>query len=273
VTVVFPSPEISRTIANKFNGKHRGKFDIRIQNSFRPDQHSPSRPPGELSLRHPQDDSPTSISPFAKGSLVQDWKMLTVIPEVPPGLTVLSLRYNALSEFSVHIETLTHLDLTGNDLTQIVSLKNTQLTTLSLSHNFLEHLPELPLSITTIEASYCRLVDLDDSIQAASRLRTLDISFNKITRIPALPQKIRVLRADHNAVAVIDDGSPLTFLEEITLDHNKLQTIPASLNRQIASASLLWNSLPAVSLAWFRDSVSSINLSGNALEAIPPELF
>jgi Leucine-rich repeat (LRR) protein len=87
----------------------------------------------------------------------------------------LSLRYNSLSEFSTKLELLTHLDLTGNDLTHVISLQNfPRLTTAHLWHNFLEHLPEFSPSIVTFRAAYCRLLDIHPSIETASKLLTLN---------------------------------------------------------------------------------------------------
>jgi serine/threonine protein phosphatase PrpC len=268
VTLTFPSPEFLTSALSKCSSKRRGKFDLSFPNGsrFTLSSHFP-----EIKFRPQQDDISRSANKYSQGHFISDWQEPSPIP---PSTVFLSLRYNFLSEFSFPLPSLTHLDLTGNNLTRIISLTNfPSLNTVFLSHNFLEHLPEFSPSIVTFRASYCRLVDVHPSIINASKLLIFDISFNQITKIPALPSQIRDFLADHNVIQSIEETARLKDLDEITLNDNQIETIPTCFNGRLSNNSLRLNQLKNFSVSWFSDSITTINLSQNLIESIPIEVF
>ena len=121
---------------------------------------------------------------------------ITSIVGIPDSLERLSCPRNLLIELGHLPESLTHLEIDGNYLTDIDVSSLLELQVLNIAHNYLTHLSELPISLLEIECNNNKLTNID--LRGLDDLNRLIVSNNRITVIENLPGKIVDFQFDNN---------------------------------------------------------------------------
>ncbi|RHW69188.1 leucine-rich repeat protein (LRRP) [Trypanosoma brucei equiperdum] len=112
------------------------------------------------------------------------------------------------------IEKLLHLDA-------LVSL-----TSLDVSHNRINVVGTLPITITRLNLSNNGLVTLDN-VGALRNLRELDVSHNRLDSFIGLRSisTLQILRADNNRIFSVSELGCMTSLHFLSLDHNVIRNV------------------------------------------------
>ena len=121
---------------------------------------------------------------------------ITSIVGIPDSLERLSCQRNLLIELNHLPESMTHLEIEGNYLTDIDVSSLIELQVLNIAHNYLTHLSELPISLLELECNNNKLTDID--LRGLEELNRLIVSNNRITVIENLPDKIVDFQFDNN---------------------------------------------------------------------------
>ena len=93
--------------------------------------------------------------------------------------------------------------------------------TLMVSDNYLTSLPNLPSTLTWLDATANCLLTLPDPMPP--HLESLYVSFNKIQTIPDMPSSLKLLSADHNPILQIGELPGIVILK---LTDNALKYLP-----------------------------------------------
>lgn len=275
VTIVFPTIEAADKFASKSLGKKLTKKKLRCARSIRPDSHSLSRTPGAVKLKVQQDDVPYTFNPWSKNIFQRDWSELSEVPDIPEVTVKVSLRYNLLTSFELALQNVESINLTGNNLKHMISMKNfPKLSLLVISHNLLEKLPEFSETVTTVDASYNNLIEIDSSVSLAKSLTMLDVSHNQISSIPVLPKELKRFHAHFNQIERFEgEDQHLPMLEDVTLWRNKITKIPRCFSERVGETTLAFNQLTQIDLSALVTKIQKLNLCHCELDSVPPELF
>ncbi|XP_075052144.1 opticin [Mixophyes fleayi] len=167
---------------------------------------------------------------------------LTTIPSLPKETTYLYARFNKISQIRTKdfagLNKLKHVDLSSNFLSKIDDDAFHLLPSLQeliLTENQLRGLPELPSSLTKLDAQLNQLQNSGirtESFKDLTKLQFLYLSNNKLDYVPvSLPVSLRSLHLQNNNIQTIHkdtfcDSRDLTFirrvLEDIRLDANPI---------------------------------------------------
>lgn len=129
-----------------------------------------------------------------------------------------------------------HLDLSSCLLEAVPQavyhlLRNTELSTLDLSHNALTIISKkLPLKfpkVTGLNVSDNKVEKLPDEINEMTLLETLNVSHNQLSTLPESfyeLQALRILDLSHNGITDLDESKlcGMPGIQEINLEHNPL---------------------------------------------------
>jgi Leucine-rich repeat (LRR) protein len=184
-------------------------------------------------------------------------------------------QFHELPKVLLSLKQLTHLHMSAQNSPhlQVTNLKHwPELRILSLASNKLEHLPELPDLLVSLDFSNNRLTDVSPLVDCI-QLETVLLSWNLLEDIPTLFQAdhLRLLACDHNKLSDWPDLPP--SLLDLRLAHNRLPSIPPTVS-QLSRLEVLdighnalndW--LP--STLGFMSSLKSLKLEGNSLQSLP----
>lgn len=274
VTVVLESTESAKKFSTENFNHTIPDTNINFHYSFRINDCSLNLQHTEEVVQKPQvDDVPPDFNPFTKNYFISDWNHFNDLKNIPEDSILINLRYNEIESFDIAFESLTTLNLIGNNLKYMISLtKLPNLQNLNISFNCLQHLPSFSEAISNIDASYNQLVDIDSSIINARSLTIFNVSHNQIKIVPPLPPDIKRLYLNSNHIEKLDLVSISHRLSEFKIDNNKLTDIPA-LEQKIPTQNLSFNSFNMFNLSVLGSNIREVNLCMCNLTEFPAKAF
>ncbi|KAL1924291.1 uncharacterized protein VTP21DRAFT_7326 [Calcarisporiella thermophila] len=200
--------------------------------------------------------------------------------------TSLILRRRRLTSPPLIPHTITHLDLSRNQLDALPSLgRLAHLTHLNLANNAFLVLPELPPSLTSLDMSHNRLEFLHpDRFLHLGRLKALRLCGNKITTLPETMCALGAMEClilgsvyGGNHIAAIPEECFVGWgaLRELDLSHNRLLSLPPTIAylSSVESLNLSHNRLQHLpSAIGSLHRLRWLNLRGNRLTRLPTEI-
>lgn len=202
-----------------------------------------------------------------------------------PSLESLFLTDNTLTDLNlvVNCPTLTHLDLSSNQLSRVSQGLGqlTALTDLRLSSNSLNSLPSIAMSnLRNLQSLYLSGNSfLTFPIITSTQLRQLYLDKNSLLAIPSDLSHLKylsVLNLSHNKIAILPKAmANLVNLKELYLKKNLISEIPNWLLclSKLQRFDLSENNLTVLGYALSQmPSLRSLDVSSNQLTALPPAL-
>ncbi|KAK2945815.1 putative Leucine-rich repeat protein soc-2 like protein [Blattamonas nauphoetae] len=188
---------------------------------------------------------------------------------------------------------MTICSLSNNTLASLPpSFFSHHLTTLNLSHNAFDSIPE-PVyhlhNLTILDLSFNRIKTISKTVSSLTRLTKLNLSFNKIETVPSsLFQLIQLkhLSLSHNLLRQLPTEQPFTTIADciallfvqnshrLVPDHvlNSTHNLtPISPLEKLLLACNLFDSVPILVVRF--NKLHTITLAGNSITALPPHFF
>lgn len=143
------------------------------------------------------------------------------------------------------LDKLQTLNLTANGITKLPDgIKSSKLTSLYINENQISELPELPISLITLDAIKCLFTELPPQLMSLTRLasinfannkiekigqfpqaRHISLSCNKITEVAEVPESVTFLDLAHNEIKELTIGGDFSMLQELDVSHNKIEKL------------------------------------------------
>lgn len=209
-------------------------------------------------------------------SLNIDFNRLTSFNDILPKLTKLSLNLNNIDKFGMNssFPSLTFLDLSRNKLKSLpdLSIICPKLETICLSHNLLNEFPKLPACISEVLIDNNKIKELPQFALDLPNITFLDLSFNEVTFLSPLPLTIVTLIATNNHLKNISP-SETPNLTIVNLSFNNLKIMPQFIRNKIKEIKLQYNNIESFNRFIYSNELRYINLKGNKIAEVPPEIF
>ncbi|OHT17443.1 hypothetical protein TRFO_12409 [Tritrichomonas foetus] len=222
---------------------------------------------------------------------------LTKIPKIPNNVTQIFLGCNQINEFFIQHQELISLSLSHNALQSIdansrleklvtldisrnkikklpdFSLVTPNLFNLDASYNLITEFPKLSNSIKRIYIQYNKIREIPDFVFEYHSLFYLNIQHNCLEKISSLPLSIQTLLLTHNNIKEIPNEIDTPELSSLSFTDNKLTYIPKFVCSQLLDLSFFKNRIKFIDITTFCENISTLDLSNNNIETIPPQLF
>jgi len=228
-------------------------------------------------------DDPKSAADGAKVDC--SGQSLTELPAIPPATTVLDCSGNGLAALPTSIGSLgklTELDANGNGLTVLpAEIANCEaLEKLLVYANQLKELPaKLPPNISELNLFNNKLKKLPPTIGELTELEEVNLAANKLMMTTdamfASWSKVTVLNMYDNNLVRFGSLAPLTALQELRLNGNNLEEMPAlGTHKSLTIIEIHKNRIAAIPDDYFdaTPALERLSVWGNMLSALSPSL-
>ena len=208
--------------------------------------------------------------------LTMDFNRITSITYGLPKLTKLCLNMNQISSISkdVVFPALTTLDISRNQLESLpdLSVFSPVLEQIDASFNQISELPKLPPSISDLRFSKNLIEKLPDNLDEYTNLTYIDFSCNKLKYVGKLPFTIQSVILFDNQIEKIEDCET-PDLHALEISRNCLEQYPAFRINEITELSLFSNHLRELRADCFYEKIYKLDVSDNQLTHLPADLF
>lgn len=220
-----------------------------------------------LTLENNRIESTSSISLTSLPTLSMSNNDLQKIPHFTNSLiTVFNGSYNKIHEININdfSQTITQLDLSGNDIEKIPNqlfmlpeLKNlsvfsnkiteipieisiSQIQILNISRNPIKTLPKLPQTLGLLIAHDCLFDEIPVSVSSLTRIASIDFTNNKIKTVPFLPNAESLFLSCNE---ITEFPVILDNIREIDVSHNKIKHVNINHNHMYLNEMNISNNL------------------------------
>jgi Leucine-rich repeat (LRR) protein len=208
---------------------------------------------------------------YDEGKLDLSNRNITSIKDTvfPQSLTVLDISGNQITSLEGLPPSLTVLDISRNQIKSLEGLPPS-LTELYIYNNQIKSLEGLPPSLTELyiwNNQITSLVSPQGEMFLPPSLTVLDISRNQIKSLEGLPQSLTVLKIWNNQIKSLEGLPP--SLTELYIWNNQitsLEGLPQSLTELYISRNRI------TSLEGLPQSLTELNISSNQIKTLPIEL-
>jgi Leucine-rich repeat (LRR) protein len=191
-----------------------------------------------------------------------------------PFLTRLDASNNEISAFPIVSESLRFVNLSRNRISELPpEITDSNIEHLNISFNFIEALPEMPISLRTL----CIEGNSLSAVQplAAPSLAEAIFSRNRLTSFPVFAStRLRELRLDHNHIESLEVSECSQVVTRLDLSFNFLTDLTFELFTlpNLRELNVSYNGIVRLPDGLSGPSLHSLNLTGNPLHSLPPLL-
>ena len=175
---------------------------------------------------------------------------------------------------------MTNANLSNNALISIPAslLQLSKLEKLNLSHNRINHLPDVPQwspSMSMVDLSNNSLTTIPASLLQLRKLEKLNLPHNRINCLPDVPQwspSLSMVDLSNNSLTTIPASLlQLRKLETLNLSHNRINCLPdvPQWSPSLSMVDLSNNCLSSLPMNISTSALTALNLSSNRFNSVP----